>query len=208
MGKYLIVILFFLVNTLALKSQNSCDSGHIIVSNKVKYKTDSQLFNSLLDDVGIRIESECLDFYTVFGVENKQLYLDEIIVNESADTSICLDQLTRIHQLKETVKSDFSGIIELCGYHEKYILNKKFPSVQTKIHKKYILLKIKRGQIVKQKKFTGKKYLKFKNRLFNTFYKTEKYDELEALIMKENNVEDWIAETLIREKWFFYIDDF
>ena len=202
---FLLSFLFILITT---NSQDSHNSEHLIILNNDEYKTDIKLFDSFIEENGIEQKIDHLSFSSIFIIKNQQLLFNRLVINNDSSEFTHNSELLNLTKKTKYIDSNFSGIIELCGGKQKIIYNKKFRHNINSFYTKYVLLKVNKGQIVKQKKFSCKKYQKFKRKLFDDFFRTEKYNELEASIMNKYGVEDWIAETLIKEKLFYHLNDF
>jgi len=134
-------------------------------------------------------------YVATFKVKDNQLYLKDIEI-QYRDTSSNKSHnykwrsvIDEVFPDQKNIKIDWlTGLLVIP--HGKLVNYVHMGYAST--YKKYILLEINKGDLIKEKNFKYKEYEKFKERQFQVFKQTKEYKKVKTELQKNGNADDFI----------------
>ncbi len=129
-------------------------------------------------------------YLATFIIENGSLYVKAVEVMAPGREK-WKNVTKKIFPKKKKVKADFfSGLLVLPQGDLIEYVHMGYAS----IYEKYTLIEIEKGEVKKILKFTGEEYMKFKERQFAAFKKTEEYAKLLLELSKDGGDPEFLEE--------------
>lgn len=112
-------------------------------------------------------------YIATYEVVNNELWIKDIqVYNKCKDKMVCLSVIDQVFPKKEDRKITwYSGVLELVS-EDDYILRSPYEFLK---YNKYILLKINKSKVEKNKNVTIQEYIDIKKEYYHQYMKTRKF---------------------------------